>query len=144
MGGNRNKAAVAAGAATAANTSDGQMRPVAIWRLANRVGSDAGCDYTGGILKLWRFTMSITFDLPAAVEQQLRRDVTNLDVLAKEAALVELYRQGTISHYQLGLSLGMTRFETDDLLKRHHVTEDLITAEELGEQIATLRRLIGQ
>ena len=33
--------------------------------------------------------MSITFDLPAAVEQQLRRDVTNLDVLAKEAALVE-------------------------------------------------------
>jgi hypothetical protein len=24
------------------------------------------------------------------------------------------------------------------------VTEDLITAEELGEQIATLRRLIGQ
>ena len=72
--------------------------------------------------------MSITFDLPAAVEQQLRRDVTNLDVLAKEAALVELYRQGT----------------TDDLLKRHHVTEDLITAEELGEQIATLRRLIGR
>ena len=88
--------------------------------------------------------MSITFDLPAAVEQQLRRDVTNLDVLAKEAALVELYRQGTISHHQLGLSLGMTRFETDDLLKRHHATEDLITAEELGEQIATLRRLIGQ
>ncbi|MCX7414149.1 MAG: UPF0175 family protein [Planctomycetia bacterium] len=88
--------------------------------------------------------MSITFDLPAAVEQQLRRDVTNLDVLAKEAALVELYRQGMISHHQLGLSLGMTRFETDGLLKRHHVTEDLITAEELGEQIATLRRLIGQ
>ena len=38
----------------------------------------------------------------------------------------------------------MTRFETDDLLKRHLVTEDLITAEELREQIATLRRLIGQ
>jgi hypothetical protein len=108
------------------------------------VGSDAGCDYTEEISKMWRFTMSITFDLPAAFEQQLRRDVTNLDVLAKEAALVELYRQGMISHHQLGLSLGMTRFETDGLLKRHHVTEDLITAEELGEQIATLRRLIGQ
>ena len=48
--------------------------------------------------------MSITFDLPAAVEQQLRRDVTNLDVLAKEAVLVELYRQGKISHHQLGLA----------------------------------------
>ena len=135
---------MAAGAATAANESDGQMRSGTIQRLANRVGSDAGCDYTRDVLKLWRFTMSITFELPAAVEQQLRRDVTNLDVLAKEAALLELYRQGTISHHQLGLSLGMTRFETDDLLKQHHVTEDLITAEELGEQIATLRRLIGQ
>jgi len=40
--------------------------------------------------------MSITFDLPAAVKQQLRREVTNLDVLAKEAALVEFYRQGTM------------------------------------------------
>ena len=88
--------------------------------------------------------MAITFDLPAAVEQQLRRDVTNLDVLAKEAALVELYRQWTISHHQLGLSLDMTRFEIDDLLKRHHVTEDVVSAEELGEQIAALRRLIGQ
>ncbi len=47
-------------------------------------------------------------------------------------------------YHQRGLSLGMTRFETDDLLKRHLVTEDLITAEELREQIATLRRLIGQ
>ena len=85
--------------------------------------------------------MSITFDLPASVEQQLRGDVTNLDDLAKEAALVEFYRQGTISYHQLCLSLGMTRFETDDLLKRHRVTEDLITAKELGEQIASLRSL---
>jgi len=46
-----------------------------------------------------------------------------------EAALVELYRQGATSHHQLGISLGMTRFETDDLLKRHHVTEDFITNE---------------
>lgn len=88
--------------------------------------------------------MSITFELPAAVEQQLRRDVTNLDGVAKEAALVELYRQGTISHHQLGLSLGMTRFETDNLLKRHRVTEDLVTAEELSEQVTALRRLLGQ
>ena len=57
---------------------------------------------------------------------------------------MEFYRQGTISHHQRGLSLGMTQFETDDLLKRYRVTEDLITAEELREQIATLRRLIGQ
>jgi hypothetical protein len=57
---------------------------------------DPGCDYARAISKMWRFTMSITFDLPAAVEQQLRREVTNLDVLAKEAAIVEFYRQGTM------------------------------------------------
>lgn len=88
--------------------------------------------------------MSITFELPVAVEQQLRRDVANLDGVAKEAALIELYRQGKMSHHQLCLSLNMTRFETDGLLKRHNVTEDLIAAAELGEQVATLRKLLGQ
>jgi hypothetical protein len=78
--------------------------------------------------------MSITFDLPAAVEQQLRRDVTNLDVLAKESALVELYRQGTISHHQLGLSLGMPRFETGDRLKRRHVTTPILGVEGHADQ----------
>ena len=40
--------------------------------------------------------VSISFDLPAAVEDQLRRELADLDVAAKEAALVELYRQGRI------------------------------------------------
>lgn len=88
--------------------------------------------------------MSISFELPAAVEQQLRRDMANLDGVAKEAALVELYRQGKLSHHQLGLSLNMTRCETDNLLKQHNVTEDLMTADELCEQIAALRKLLAQ
>jgi predicted HTH domain antitoxin len=87
--------------------------------------------------------MSISFDLPAAVEEQLRRDHANLDGLAKEAALVELYRQGRITQHQLAESLGKTRFEIDELLKQHNVIEDLVTAEEVAEQVATLRRLLG-
>ena len=87
--------------------------------------------------------MSITFELPIAVEEQLRRDHANLDVVAKEAALVELYRQGRITQHQLGLSLDKSRFEVDELLKRHRVTEDLDTAEQVAEQITTLRRLLG-
>jgi len=86
--------------------------------------------------------VSISFDLPASVEDQLRREFTDLDVVAKEAVLVELYRQGRITHHQLGLSLGLERHETDGLLKSHNVTEDLPRAEELAEEIATLRRLI--
>ena len=88
------------------------------------------------------FAMSISFDLPASVEDQLRRELADLDVVAKEAALVELYRQERITHHQLGLSLGLERHETDGLLKRHKVVEDLPRAEELAEEIATLRRLI--
>jgi hypothetical protein len=86
--------------------------------------------------------MSISFDLPATVEDQLRRELADLDVVAKEAALVELYRQERITHHQLGLSLGLERHETDGLLKRHKVVEDLPRAEGLADQIATLRRLI--
>ena len=53
--------------------------------------------------------MSISFDLPASVEDQLRRELADLDVVAKEAVLVELYRQGRLTHHQLGLSLGLAR-----------------------------------
>ncbi len=86
--------------------------------------------------------MSISFDLPASAEDQLRGELADLNVVAKEAVLVELYRQGRITHHQLGLSLGLKRHETDGLLKRHKVVDDLPLAEDLTEEIATLRRLI--
>ena len=86
--------------------------------------------------------MSISFELPSSVEQQLRREHANLDVVAKEAAMVDFYRQGRISQRQLGLSLDKTRFEVEELLKRHKVIEDLDTAGEVAEQVAILRRLL--
>lgn len=86
--------------------------------------------------------MSISFELPVAIEEQLRRDHADLDVVAKEAALVELYRQGRITQHQLGLSLDKSRFDVEELLKRHKVTEDLDTAEQVAEQITILRRLL--
>ena len=86
--------------------------------------------------------MSISFDLPASVEYQLRRELADLDVVAKEAALVELYRQEQITHHQLGLCFGLERHETDRLLKRQTVVEDVPRTNELAEQILSLRRLI--
>ena len=87
--------------------------------------------------------MSVTFQLPDDIEQQLRQDLTNLDQVAKEAALVELYRQATLTHHQLATALGLSRFETEDLLKRHSVTEDLITKEELDAQLAAAHKLVS-
>lgn len=43
----------------------------------------------------------------------------------------------------LETSLGLTRFEADALLKHCGVTEDLATAEEVAQQISTLRRLLA-
>jgi hypothetical protein len=68
--------------------------------------------------------MSISINLPAEIEQSLRQRFSDLDEAAKEALLVELFRQREISHHQLGQALGMTRYETDGVLKRHGVYND--------------------
>jgi hypothetical protein len=88
--------------------------------------------------------MTVSFDLPDGIEKQLRAAVGDLDATAKEAALVELYRQAKLTHHQLGAALGLDRIETDALLKRHGVTEDLVTLAELDEQLAGLRERIGE
>ncbi len=79
--------------------------------------------------------MAISFDIPPDLEESLIRQVGNLNEAAKEAALVELYRQGKISRPELSRALGLSRYETDGLLKRHHVTEDLLTVEQFEEQL---------
>mgnify|MGYP001598699662 CR=1 FL=1 len=74
--------------------------------------------------------MAVTFQLPTNLEQNLRHDLKDLDAEAKEALLVALYRQGKLSHYALSHALGLDRFETESVLHKHHVTEDLGSAEE--------------
>jgi predicted HTH domain antitoxin len=88
--------------------------------------------------------MSIAFSLPVGVEEDLRAQLGDLDYAAKEAAVVELYRQGTLSHGQFAESLGVSRNEANAVLKRHNVTEDLPTMEEFDEQMDELRRLLDK
>jgi predicted HTH domain antitoxin len=87
--------------------------------------------------------MTITFQIPADVEQQLRaQGGGDLDSEAKEAMFVEFYRQDRLSHHQLSRALGLSRFETDAILKKHHVMEDLPTREELEGDLLAARRLV--
>ena len=88
--------------------------------------------------------MAVSFQLPTDLERQLREVLLDLDKVAKEAALVELYRQGRLSHHELATALGLGRLELDGVLKEHGVTEDSITVEEFDEQVASLRRLIDK
>ena len=82
--------------------------------------------------------MAVTVQLPADVEQRLRAQSADLDSEAKEAMLVELYRQDKLSHHELSRALELDRFQTDAVLNKHHVTEDLPTE---AEHRAALLRL---
>jgi predicted HTH domain antitoxin len=82
--------------------------------------------------------MTISFEIPSEIEQELGGNGADLNGEAREAFLVELYRQGRITHYQLAEALGLNRYETDGVLKRHKVWLEL-TPEELAAQAASLR-----
>lgn len=82
--------------------------------------------------------MNISFEIPPGIEQALRTNGRDMNHEAKEAYLVDLYRQEQITHYQLAEALGLSRYETDGVLKRHKVWLEL-TPEELAAQAASLR-----
>jgi hypothetical protein len=82
--------------------------------------------------------MTITFELPQDIEEQVRMNGAELNREAREAYLVELYRQDRITHHQLTEALGLSRLETDGVLKRHKVSSGP-TLEELRAEIGSLR-----
>jgi hypothetical protein len=88
--------------------------------------------------------MAISFELPIDLERHLRQELSDLDQVAKEAALVELYRHGKLSHHELATALGLGRLELNGVLKDHGVIEDSITIEEFDEQVASLRKLMNK
>ncbi|MFO0893224.1 MAG: UPF0175 family protein [Isosphaeraceae bacterium] len=82
--------------------------------------------------------MTISFEIPDEIEQALGGHGADLNGEAREAFLVELYRQERLTHRQLAEALGLGLDETDGVLKRHKVWLEL-TAEELEAQAASFR-----
>lgn len=82
--------------------------------------------------------MTISFELPSDIEEQIRRESVDFNTKAREAFLVELYREQKITQHQLGQTLGLDDYETDGLLKRYGVGYDL-SLDEFEEQRAFLR-----
>ena len=82
--------------------------------------------------------MTIHFEIPDCIAEQLRAAGIDLNQTAKESLLVELYRQEQITHHQLAEALGLNRYETDGVLKRHGVEMEL-SLEEFRRQAASLR-----
>ena len=85
--------------------------------------------------------MTVSFDIPLDLEKSLQLARTDLSAEAKEAFLVSLYRQRKISHLALSQALGLDRFDTDDVLHKHHITEDLGTLADYLTDAQTLEKL---
>ena len=82
--------------------------------------------------------MSISFDLPPNIEQRVCNEGTDPNREAKEAYLVDLYRQERITHDDVGDALGLGFHQTEQLLKDHGVGLDF-TLEEFEAERAFLR-----
>jgi hypothetical protein len=84
---------------------------------------------------------SLTIELPEDVGRALRSEFPALEDSAREAMAVEFFRQGRLNHFQLSRVLGLDRFQTDAVLKRHGVEEQSQTVEDVESDRATLRQL---
>lgn len=83
--------------------------------------------------------MAVTVEFPAELERRLRAETPNFEAEAKEALLVEMYRQEKLTRFELAQALGMQRLEVDAVLHKHKVTVDLPTDSEMKDQIRWLR-----
>ncbi len=82
--------------------------------------------------------MNISYEISQDIEQELRTDGPDINREAKEAYLIDLYHRERISHRQLADALGLNRYETDGVLKRHKVSPN-VTAQEMRAQATGLR-----
>jgi predicted HTH domain antitoxin len=87
--------------------------------------------------------LHVSLNLPAEVEERVRREVADLEGTARESLLLDLFRRGVLSHYELSQALGIDRFETDALLKARNVYEGSLNTEDLEEDWRTIEHLFG-
>jgi hypothetical protein len=85
----------------------------------------------------------IQIQLSSEIEDLLRRDLGDLDRTATEALLLQVFREGKLTHYELSQALGLDRFETNAFLKRNGVYEGSLTPHDLDADRSTLDRVLG-
>ena len=89
-------------------------------------------------------TVNVTLEFPSDVEARIRKESPSLEADVREAFVLELFRQGRLTHYELSKVLGLDRFETDALLKRRNIFEGGLTMEDLEADRQTLERVLGE
>ena len=69
--------------------------------------------------------MTISFEIPREIEQQIRTSGVDLGRDAKDVYLMEQYRQAKITHRQLEDVLDLSFYETEQLLKERGMGQEM-------------------
>jgi predicted HTH domain antitoxin len=87
--------------------------------------------------------MAIVIEIPNDLEQRLREDVPNLDVEAREAVALDLFRKEKLTHYELGQILGLSRSETNTFLMDRKEYAQSPTLEDLENDYQTINNIMA-
>jgi len=87
--------------------------------------------------------MSVSFELPNDVEQQLQVALGDLGLAAKRALLIDAYSRGRISVGRLAETLGMGVLEAQQWLVKRNISLNY-SLEEFQEDQETLAKLFGR
>lgn len=85
--------------------------------------------------------MTVSFELPNELESELRGAFGDLGLAAKNALLINAYRQGRISIGRLAETMNMGVIEVQEWLAKHDVPINY-SAEDLADDLSTLERLL--
>lgn len=84
--------------------------------------------------------MTLSISIPDRLAEMLRHHIDgDLGAYALEALAVQLYRERKLYHKQLAEILGLDRWQTDEVLRRHGVVD--LTPEEIDRQFVAIRNL---
>lgn len=87
--------------------------------------------------------MEVTINLPEDVARVFSINGENIEREVLEATAIEGYRDGRLSHAQVGRMLGFNRFEIDAFLKTRNVPLNY-SIEDLEQDRRTLDKLLSK
>ena len=82
--------------------------------------------------------MEVTLHIPDDIAQQLAAEGRDLSRHALEAIAIEGYRKRTLTLFQVGQMLGLTRIDAEDFLGRNQVPFADLTVADLDRDAAAV------
>lgn len=85
----------------------------------------------------------VDVNLPPDIEARLRAESGDLSAAVREGFVLDLFRRGLLTRFGLSQTLGLDRFETYALLKRHQIFDESLTHDDVDSDVAAARELLG-